>query len=145
MRNFWAQLRDLVNTSGKGHVAHLRQRVTVADINAGLTLLPAKEGIAYRLIDFSFTAIGGSASGATDVRLLGTQGAASVALFIAPIASLVVNVFFAGRTLTTHILTAGGSFVRNDEATAITIGKTGGTLATSTHVDVVMTYAIEYV
>jgi hypothetical protein len=41
------------------------------------------------------------------------------------------------------VLAAGASFVANDAGSAITIGKTGGTLATATHVDVILNYVIE--
>lgn len=117
-----------------------RERVAVADINNGYTLLPAHPKYAYRLEHAKMIAIGGAASGATDVRILGTRAAASVALMTVAVASLTQNAVNDIATATD--LDGGLSFNELDAETAVTVGKTGGTLATSTHVDFIVSYAL---
>lgn len=120
-----------------------RIRATVAQVNAGLTLLAALPGLKYRLVDFSVIAIGGNASGATTVDLLGTQATSSVKLAAIAVAALTQSACVKPNSANVTLLADGASHVANDAATAITIGKTGGSLATSTNVDVILTYAIE--
>jgi predicted RecA/RadA family phage recombinase len=69
-------------------VQTLRTRVTLAQLNAGLTLLPAVTGYKYRLIDCTLIAIGGAATAATAVRITGVQAASTVALISAAVAAL---------------------------------------------------------
>jgi hypothetical protein len=76
-------------------------------------------------------------------QILATQAAASVAALIAAVAGLTQNTLLRAGAANATILAGGASFVSNDVNTAITIGKTGGTLATSTHIDVLLTYVIE--
>jgi hypothetical protein len=120
----------------------IRQRFTIAQINAGATLLPAVPGRRYRMIDCEMIAIGGNASGATTVDLLATQSAASVKLIAAAVAGLTANSLLRVGATNSAILAGGVSFVANDLNTAITVGKTGSDLATSTHVDFVLTYEL---
>jgi hypothetical protein len=140
LQNIQALAREAMQ---EGNTFHLRQRVAVADVNAGLTLLPPLANMRYRITEMALIAIGGAASGATDVRLLATQAAASVAALIAAVAGLTQNTLLRAGAANATILAGGASFVSNDVNTAITIGKTGGTLATSTHIDVLLTYVIE--
>lgn len=121
----------------------LRVRVTTAQINAGLTLLPALPGYKYRITDSTMIAVGGAASGATAVVIQGTQAASVVSLISAAVAALTQSAVTKPHTASVTVLADGASFVANDVNTAITIGKTGGSLATSTAIDVVLTYAIE--
>jgi len=124
-------------------VLQLRQRVTVAQVNAGLTLLAAVGGYAYRLIDCALIAVGGDASGATDVRILGTRAAGSVALVTALIAGLTQSTLLRAGATNANLLADGASHTPLDANTAITIGKTGSSLATATHIDVILEYALE--
>lgn len=125
-------------------VLNVRRRFTVAEINAGVTaLLPAVPGFAYRFIDFTLIAIGGAASGATDVRVLGTRAAGSVALLIAAIAALTQNTVVKPNTANVTVLAGGATYTALDANTAVTVGKTGGTLATATDVDVIANYVLE--
>lgn len=117
-----------------------RERVLTADINLGYTLLPAVPGYKYRVSHAKMIAIGGAASGATDVRILATQAAAAAALMIVAVASLTQNAV--NDIVTATALAAGASFVENDINTAITVGKTGASLATSTAVDFVIEYEL---
>jgi hypothetical protein len=124
-------------------VRSLRQRVATADINTGLTLLPAIPGRRYRLVDCSMIAIGGGAATATSVDLRGTQSASVVNLVANAVAGLTQNTLLRAGATNSAILAAGASFVPCDVNTAITIGRTGSNLATATHVDVIVQYEVE--
>jgi hypothetical protein len=135
----------LVSGLGTGSGASvLRTRVATANVNAGATVLPAIPGMRYRLQDMAFIAIGGNAAGTTGVRLRGTQAASEVTLFDAKVAGLTQHTLLRAGTATNGlILNAGASFVANDANTPITIVKDGNNLTTATHIDVLLTYAIE--
>jgi len=135
--------RALVDGSGNPITRTLRTRATVAQVNAGLTLLPAIAGLKYRLIDCTLIAIGGNAGTSTAVVILATQSAGAATLISALIAALTQSAVVKPNTANVSVLADGASFIQNDANTAITIGKTGGTLVTCTHVDVILTYAIE--
>ncbi len=140
-----------VSVEAGGELAHAagalalsqRFRVTAAEVNAGKELLAAIPGFKYRLIDWSMVAIGGNAATATSVDLLATQGAAGVTLAAVAVAALTRSAVVKPNSANVTVLADGASFVANDAATAITIGKTGGSLATATHVDVVLLFALE--
>jgi hypothetical protein len=138
-----ATRNQMVRSDDQADVQTIRTRFTVAQINTGATLLPAVPGYTYRLTDFTLIAIGGAASGATDVRLLGTRAAGSVALAIAAVAALTQSAIVKPNTANVTVLADGASFTALDANTAITVGKTGGSLATATHVDVIANYVLE--
>jgi hypothetical protein len=121
-------------------IKHFRRRCTVAEINAGLTLLPAKAGIQYRMVDAIMIAVGGNAATATGVDILATQAAASVKLIAAAVAGLTQNTVARAGATNIAVLAGGASFVENDVNTAITIIKDGSNLATATHIDVLLSY-----
>lgn len=125
-----------------GKVLHLRQRVTTANVNAGTTLLAAMPGLRYRVVDVSLISIGGAASGATSVDVRATQSASGVNLLAAAVAGLTQNTLLRAGATNAAILAGGVSFVANDVNTAITLNATG-TLATSTNIDVLLSYVIE--
>ena len=112
--------------------------VTTAEINTGLTLLPALAGVKYQLVDCSMIAIGGGASGATTVDLLGTQSSSSVKLVANAVAGLTQNTLLRAGATNSTILAAGASFAACDANTAFTVGKTGLSLATATGIDVLL-------
>lgn len=127
-----------------------RTRVTVAQINAGFTLLPALPTVRWRLVDLMLISIGGAATTSTDVRVLGTRAAASVALGIAAIAGLTQSTvlrlgspFATAGTASIVPLADGASFTQLDANTAMTVGKTGGTLAGATNIDVLLGYVAD--
>lgn len=133
-----------------GVLKQQRTRVTVAQINAGFTLLPAIPGVKWRIDDLKMIAIGGAASGATDVRLLGTRAGAGVALGIAAVAGLTQSTvlrlgspFATAGTASIVALADGASHTALDSNTAVTAGKTGGSLATSTAVDFLLSYVAD--
>lgn len=120
-----------------------RRRNTIAEINAGVTLLPAVPGLRYRIVDASFIAIGGAASGATSVDLAGTQSATGVLLVANAVAGLTQNTLLRAGAANSAILAGGLSYVANDANTAITLAKTGSNVATATHVDTIISYVLE--
>lgn len=123
-----------------------RERVTLAQINAGYTLLPALGGYGYRLLGWSMTAIGGAAATATSVDLIGTRGAVAVRPAVVAVSAMSENTRIPHTHANSVILTAGASYTTLDANTALTIGTqaaSAGNLATCTHVDVTLDYAME--
>jgi hypothetical protein len=134
--------------SGKiagGAIVHfLRQRVTIAQVNAGLSLVAAPGlGYALRMVDLELIAVGGAAAGATTVDILATLATASRKLVAAAVAGLTQSALLRAGAANAAILADGASFTANDENTPITIGKTGGALTTATHIDVLLAYVID--
>lgn len=122
---------------------NIRQRVTIAQVNAGLVLVPAEAGVRYRLIDASIIAIGGAAGAVTTVNLTGTQSASVVNLVAFAQASLLQSALLRAGGSGAAILANGASFVANDVNTPLSINKTGSDVTTATHFDVNLTYARE--
>lgn len=121
----------------------LRRRCTIAEINAGVELLAAVPGWKYRVTDMKMIAVGGAVTGATDVRILGTRAAGSVALLVVAIAALTQSAVVRAGAANATVLADGASFTQLDANTAVTAGKTGGAGATATHVDVFVDYVLE--
>lgn len=121
----------------------IRQRFTIAQINAGATLLAAITGVKYRLRAVSAIAVGGAAGAVTTVDVLGTQGASSVKLVAFAQASLTQNTELKSGGTGAAILAGGVSYVANDVSTAVTVGKTGSDVTTATHIDVLADYTVE--
>lgn len=130
------------NSKSGDLVQTLRTRVTLAQLNAGLTLLPAVAGYKYRLIDATLIAIGGAATAATAVRITGVQSASTVALISAAVAALTQSTVVKPNTANVTVLADGASFNQNDAASIIAIDKTGSAMTTLTHVDVILTYEL---
>lgn len=120
-----------------------RFRVTIAQVNAGLTLLPAIAQRKYRMVDCVAIAVGGAAGAVTTVDILGTQATASVKLAAYAQASLTQSAALRAGGAGAAVLADGASFAACDEGTAITIGKTGASVTTATHIDVTLSYVIE--
>ncbi len=133
-----------VGGAGGGVAAvNIRVRRSVAEINAGAELLPAVAGYKWRLVDATLIAIGGNAATATSVDVQATQAASGVTLIAAAVAALTRSTVVKPNTASVTVLADGASFVQNDAGTAINCGKTGGSLATATHVDFIITAALE--
>lgn len=120
-----------------------RTRATVAQINAGFTLLPALPGVKWRLVDWDMIAIGGAVTGATDVRILGTQSGSSAALGATAVAALTQSAVVRAGASNAVVLANGASFVACDANTKVTVGKTGGSAATATAVDITLLYVAD--
>jgi hypothetical protein len=120
----------------------IRKRFTIAEVNAGATILPALVGHKYRMHDAIMISVGGAAATATTVDILGTVTTSRKLLAVA-VAALTQSAVVRAGAANATVLADGASFTANDENTAITIGKTGSDVATATHIDVELTYTIE--
>lgn len=123
-------------------VRHLRTRNTVAEVNAGATLLPAISGFQYRIVDMALIAIGGAAATATSVDIRATQSTSVVNILAAAVAGLTQNTLLRAGAANAAILAGGVSFVANDANTAVTINRTGSNVATATHIDSLISYVL---
>jgi hypothetical protein len=118
-----------------------RKRFTIAEVNAGATLVPAITGKSIRMVGCRAIAVGGAAGAVTTVDILATlsTGRKLVAFAQASLTqSTVLNDSAAGAT----VLADGASFTANDVSTAVTIGKTGSNVTTATHIDVIFNYVV---
>jgi hypothetical protein len=131
------------STTGNPSVLHQRSALTIAQVNAGATLLAAAPGLKYRLVEASAIAVGGAAGAVTTVDILGTQGASSVKLVAFAQASLTQNAQLKSGGSGAAILAGGASYAPNDVNTAITVGITGSAITTATHIHILLTYAID--
>lgn len=120
----------------------VRRRCTIAEVNAGVTLLAAIPGYKYRMVDCIAIAIGGAVGTLTTVDVLGTQSS-GVKLVAYAQASLTRSTVLRPGVSGATVLADGASFAACDANTAITVGKTGGTGDTATHVDIIFSYTIE--
>jgi len=124
-------------------VQTIRTRVTIAQANAGVDILAAKTGYKIRVVDWTMIAIGGNAATATSVRLRATQSASTVSLAVVLIAALTRSTAVKPNSANVTNLADGAAFVANDAATAIRLDVDNNNLATATHVDVILQYALE--
>lgn len=125
-----------------GGVFTLRKRVTVAQVNAGLTILAALAGVKYRLLDAFAIAIGGAATTGTTIDILGTTTTEKKLVAFGQ-AALTQNALVRAGAAGGVILADGASFVAQDVNTAIRILKTGTDFTVMTNIDVVLTYAMD--
>jgi hypothetical protein len=126
-----------------GSVQTARRRCTVAEINAGVTLLPALAGFKYRMVGCRAIAYGGAVGATTTVDVLGTQATSSVKLVAFAQGSLTRSAELKSGGTGAAILADGASYVANDAGAAITVSKTGSDLTTATGVDVSIDYVVE--
>jgi hypothetical protein len=132
-----------------GIVMHLRTRVTLAEMNAGKTLLGAAAGVAYRVNDVKVIAIGGAAAAtadATGVALYGTKAGTATAIYTALLAALTENAVCQVNTTDTSVPNAGALYTANDQNTALTCKSVSAgafDLITTTHFDILLSYCVE--
>lgn len=119
------------------------QQLTIAQINAGVTLLPAQPGRKYRMVGCKAIAYGGAVGATTTVDVLGTQAAAPVKLISFAQANLTQSTELRDGATGATILADGASFLDCDANTPITVGKTGASLTTATGVLFIFEYAID--
>lgn len=129
--------------SSAGAVMNIRKRFTVAQVNAGATLVPALAGIAYRMIACNAIAVGGAAGAVTTVDVIGTLSASTRKLVAYAQVSLLQSVVLKDGGTGAAVLADGASYTKNDASAAIAVGKTGGDVTTATHIDFNLTYALE--
>ena len=124
-------------------VKNIRTRFTIAQVNAGTTLLAAIPGHKYRMVGCEAIAIGGAAGAVTTVDVLATQSGSAAKLVAFAQASLTRSAVLKAGGTGAAVLADGASFVACDENKAITVGKTGSTATTATHIDVNFTYVLD--
>lgn len=126
-----------------GSVLNIRKRFTIAEVNAGATILPAIAGLRYRMVDAYAIAIGGAAAAVTSVDILGTVST-SRKLVSFLVAGLTQSTLLRAGAATNGVLLAdGASFTQNDANTAITILKAGSDVTTATHIDIGFSFVVE--
>jgi predicted RecA/RadA family phage recombinase len=130
-----------VSLTGVGNVKHIRARVSAADVNAGVVLVPAHPHKSFRVVDMSLISEGGAAGGANSVDIRGTQGTTGVNLLAAAVAGLTQNTLLRAGAANAAILAAGASFAPCDVNTGLTLARTGSNLTGSTHIHVLLSYA----
>ncbi len=120
----------------------VRRRCTIAEINAGVTLLAAVSGFKYRMVSCKAIAYGGAVGATTTVDVIGTLSTSRKLVAFAQASLTQSTVLTAGGTGGT-VLADGASFTANDANTAITVGKTSSDLTTATGVDIIFEYVLE--
>lgn len=121
----------------------VRARFTIAEINAGATLLPAVAGYKARMVTCQAIAVGGAAAAVTTVDVLATLSGASRKLVAFAQASLAQSAVLTAGGSGAAVLADGASYTANDANTAVTVGKTGSSVTTATHIDVILDYVFE--
>ena len=130
---------EVLGNRTPGVAQNLRMRVTTAEVNAGHTLLAAIAGYKYRMIDCIMIAVGGNATTATGVQIKGGD----TVLVDAKVAALEQSDVARAGDTNVDVLADGASFVAQSAGEAVTIEVDGTDMTEATHVDVILTYAIE--
>lgn len=130
-------------TEASEMVFNQRIRVTLAEVNAGVTVLPAIAGRAYRLVDFTVIAIGGAAAALTALEVRGTRAAAAVIIASIAQANLTRSTLLKPNSTGVTVLADGASFTALDAGAAVTVIKDGADMTTATHIDVILSGVIE--
>jgi len=119
-----------------------RTRFTIAQVNAGATLVAAVTGKSIRMVNCKAIAIGGAAGAVTTVDVLGTSTTSRKLVAFAQASLTQSTVLTAGGSGAT-VLADGASYTANDAGTAVTVSKTGSSVTTATHIDVIFDYVLE--
>lgn len=132
----------ITNLRATGAVLNVRQRFTIAQVNAGATLVAAVTGKSIRMVNCKAIAIGGAAGAVTTVDVLGTSTTSRKLVAFAQASLTQSTVLTAGGSGAT-VLADGASYTANDAGTAVTVSKTGSSVTTATHIDVIFDYVLE--
>lgn len=124
-------------------VQTIRTRFTIAEVNAGATLLEAIPGYRYRMVNGAMIAVGGAAAAHTTIDIVGTASSSTRKLVAFAVAQTAENTLLQPGVTGAAILAAGASYTANDANTAITVGKTGNSITTATHIDIMFDYVLE--
>lgn len=125
-----------------GVVYNIRRRFTIAEVNAGVTLLAALAGFKYRMVAGRAISVGGAAAAVTTVDILGTVSTARKLVAFAQ-ASLTQSAVLKDGGTGAAVLADGASYTANDVNTAITVGITGSAITTASHIDISFDYVLE--
>lgn len=112
--------------------------VTVAEINAGHTIVTAPTGRQFQLIDVKAVACGGAVGTTTTVDLL--AGATKLATYAQ--ANLTQSTLLDMTDTGVTTLADGASFTAQTAGQDITVGKTGGAADTATGVRFILSYIL---
>lgn len=129
------------NLSGAG-VKSVITSFTIAQINAGATLLPAVVGYAPQIVRLAMISVGGAAAAATTVDVYGVQATVTVKLLAVAVAALTQSALVNAGGTNATILADAASFAVNDSGSALTVGKTGSSLTTSVSILVICEYIL---
>lgn len=140
--NLEADTATVTNLRATGAVLNVRKRFTIAQVNAGAELVPAVTGKSIRMVSCKAISIGGAAGAVTTVDVLGTLSTGRKLVAYAQANLTQSTVLVDGGTGGT-VLADGASYTANDAGTAITVGKTGSSVTTATHIDVIFSYVLE--
>ena len=124
------------------NVLNVRKRFTIAEVNAGATLVAAVTGKSIRMVNCKAIAVGGAAGAVTTVDVLATLSTGRKLVAFAQANLTQSAVLTAGGT-GAAVLADGASYTANDAGTAVTVGKTGSNVTTATHIDVIFDYVLE--
>jgi hypothetical protein len=133
---------DNLSVTDRSVVFNIRQRFTIAQVNAGATLVAAVSGKSIRMVGCKAIAVGGAAGAVTTVDILGTSTTSRKLVAFAQ-ANLTQSTVLADGGTGGTVLADGASYTANDVNTAVTIGKTGSNVTTATHIDVIFVYVLE--
>lgn len=122
-----------------GRSLTLRTRITLAQANAGGTLVAALPGVQWQVLDWMMIARGGNAAGGTSLNIRGTVSGSTIQIAASAVAGLTQSAVLRAGATNGAVLADGASFVALDANTAITYGAVG-TLTTSTGFDITITY-----
>jgi len=140
--NLEADTATITQLNVTDSVLSTRKRFTIAEVNAGATLVAAVSGKSIRMVNCKAIAVGGAAAAVTTVDVLGTQTTSQKLVAFAQANLTQSTVLTAGGT-GAAVLADGASFVATDAGTAVTVGKTGSDVTTATHIDVIFDYVLE--
>jgi hypothetical protein len=140
--NLEADSASITSLSLTGNVLNVRKRFTIAEVNAGATLVAAVSGKSIRMVACKTIAVGGAAGAVTTVDILGTLTTGRKLVAYAQ-ANLTQSTVLVDGGTGAAVLADGASYTANDAGTAVTVGKTGSNVTTATHIDVIFDYVLE--
>ena len=140
--NLEADTATITQLNVTDSVLSMRKRFTIAEVNAGATLVAAVAGKSVRMVNCKAIAVGGAAGAVTTVDVLGTVSTSRKLVAFAQASLTQSTVLTAGGT-GAAVLADGASYTANDAGTAVTVGKTGSNVTTATHIDVIFDYVLE--
>jgi len=116
-------------------------RITLAELNAGYELVAAVTGKSIRVVNYYLRIIGGAATAATDVRIQDDEGT-PVVVVTAAVAALTEDIEISGQNTVANVTKGAGWMALLTAGQALDIVKTGATMTTLSHVDVIVQYQI---
>ena len=122
---------------------NVRKRHTLAEVIAGVTLLPAIPGYQYRLIDVTMISTEANAATATSIDITGTQSGSDALLLVNAVGGLTDSAALRMGHTNSAVLADGASYIACDANTAITLIDKGTTLTGTVNLDTIITYAVE--